>query len=53
VYRSLPAGVHHIFCTMPGGTRVEVGSYDLRASTHPNLVIVPGPDGRPALGHVD
>jgi serine/threonine-protein kinase len=53
VYRSVPAGTHRIFCTMPGGSRVLVGAYQLRAGTHPDLVIVPGPDGRPVLGHVD
>jgi hypothetical protein len=53
VYRSVPAGPHRIFCTMPGGARALVGAYELRPGTHPDLVIVPGPDGRPALGHVE
>ena len=42
-----------IFCTTPGGGRVLVATYELRAGTHPNLVIVPGPDGKPTLGRHD
>ena len=49
VYEHVPAGSHRIFCTVPGGTRQLVGSYELRAGTRPSLVIVPGPDGKPAL----
>jgi serine/threonine-protein kinase len=49
VYATVPPGTHRIFCTLPGGARVLVATYDLRAGTHPNLVIVPGPDGKPTL----
>jgi hypothetical protein len=49
VYASVPAGPHRIYCTMPGGARALVATYDLRAGTHPNLVIVPASDGRPSL----
>jgi hypothetical protein len=43
-------GRHQVFCTLPGGSRELAGSYELRAGTHPDLIIVPGPDGRPTLG---
>jgi serine/threonine-protein kinase len=49
VYEHVPAGPHRIFCTVPGGARQLAGSYELRAGTRPSLVIVPGPDGKPAL----
>jgi hypothetical protein len=53
VYDRVPAGAHRIFCTPPGGLRALVAVYELRAGTHPSLVIVPGPGGRPTLGRVD
>jgi len=28
---------------------VLVATYDLRPGAHPNLVVVPGPDGKPTL----
>jgi tRNA A-37 threonylcarbamoyl transferase component Bud32 len=50
-YDNLAAGPHEIFCTLPqGGGKVHVATYDLRPGTRPNLIIVPGPEGRPVLG---
>jgi hypothetical protein len=52
-YDEVPPGSHRIYCTLPlplpAGTKLLVASYDLRPGAHPNLVIVPGPDGRPTL----
>jgi hypothetical protein len=45
--------VHRLFCTLPGGAKVFVANYDLHAGTRPNLVIVPGADGRPQLSLPD
>jgi hypothetical protein len=42
-------GVHRLFCTLPGGARIFVSDYDLHPGTRPNLVIIPGADGRPVL----
>jgi eukaryotic-like serine/threonine-protein kinase len=53
VYHAVPAGTHRIFCTLSDGKRALVAVYDLRPGTHPNLVVVPGPDGKPALGQPD
>ena len=50
IYRNVPTGAHQIFCTLPGGARVAVATYELRAGTHPDLIIVRGADGQPALG---
>jgi serine/threonine-protein kinase len=50
IYEGVPVGRHQVFCTLPGGTRELAGSYELRAGTHPDLIIVPGPDGHPTLG---
>ena|GEM_PF-1329723 len=51
-YRDLAPGPHEIFCTLPqGGGKVHVATYDLRPGRSPNLIIVPGSDGRPSLGH--
>jgi hypothetical protein len=52
-YDHLAPGVHHLFCTLPGGAKVFVANYDLRPGTRPNLVIVPGADGRPQLSLPD
>ncbi len=52
-YDHLAPGVHHLFCTLPGGAKVFVANYDLRAGTRPNLVIVPGADGHPLLSLPD
>jgi len=49
IYESVAVGAHAVYCTPPGGARVLAGTYELRAGTHPDLVIVPGPDGRPTL----
>jgi hypothetical protein len=53
-YDGVAPGVHRIYCTLPlpppRGTKVLVASYNLRPGAQPNLVIVPGPDGKPALG---
>lgn len=50
IYEGVSVGRHQVFCTLPGGGRELAGSYELRAGTHPDLIIVPGPDGRPTLG---
>jgi Protein kinase domain len=50
IYQAVPTGTHRVYCTLPGGARVLVATYELRPGTHPSLVIVPGPDGRPTLG---
>jgi Protein kinase domain len=50
IYEGVSAGTHQIYCTMPGGQRVRVGTFDLRASTHPDVIIVRGADGAPVLG---
>jgi len=56
-YDHVEPGVHRIYCTLPlplpHGTKVPVGSYDVRPGARPNLVIVPGPDGKPALGKTE
>jgi eukaryotic-like serine/threonine-protein kinase len=50
IYEGVSAGTHQIYCTMPGGPRIPVGTFELRASTHPDIIIVRGADGAPALG---
>jgi hypothetical protein len=50
IYEGVAVGRHDVYCTPPGGARVLAGTYELRAGTHPDLVILPGPDGRPTLG---
>jgi serine/threonine-protein kinase len=50
IYEGVPVGRHDVFCTLPGGGRVRAGTYELRAGTHPDLIVLPGPDGRPTLG---
>jgi serine/threonine-protein kinase len=49
IYQGVPVGAHKVYCTVPGRGRELAGTYELRAGTHPDLVIVPGPDGRPTL----
>jgi serine/threonine-protein kinase len=49
IYQGVAVGPHEVFCTIPGRGRELAGTYELRAGTHPDLVIVPGPDGRPTL----
>ncbi|HET6284685.1 MAG TPA: serine/threonine-protein kinase [Polyangia bacterium] len=49
VYEGVAPGVHRIYCTLPGGEKHLVGSYDLRPGTRPNLAIIPGPGGKPVL----
>ncbi|HVZ71090.1 MAG TPA: serine/threonine-protein kinase [Polyangia bacterium] len=49
IYEGVPVGSHQIFCTLPGAPRVLAGTYELRAGTHPNVIVVPGADGRPTL----
>ena len=48
--RASPSGAHEVYCTLPGGARVLAGTYELRAGTHPDLIVLPGADGRPTLG---
>jgi hypothetical protein len=50
IYEGVAVGRHDVFCTLPGGARVLAGTYELRAGTHPDLIVLPGPDGRPTLG---
>src|SRR5262249_46029969 len=50
IYEGVAVGRHNVFCTLPGGERVLAGTYELRAGTHPDLIVLPGPDGRPTLG---
>jgi hypothetical protein len=50
IYEGVAVGAHAVYCTLPGGDRVLAGTYELRAGTHPDLIILPGPDGRPTLG---
>jgi hypothetical protein len=50
IYQGLAPGSHRVYCTSPGGARILVATYELRPGTHPSLVIVQGPDGRPSLG---
>jgi hypothetical protein len=50
IYEGVDAGTHTIYCTLPGGERVRVGTFELRAGTHPDLIVVRGADGRPTLG---
>jgi serine/threonine-protein kinase len=50
IYEGVAVGRHDVFCTLPGGERVLAGTYELRAGTHPDLIVLPGPDGRPTLG---
>ena len=50
IYEDVAVGRHEIFCTLPGGERMLAGTYELRAGTHPDLIVLPGPDGRPTLG---
>ncbi|HVR02651.1 MAG TPA: serine/threonine-protein kinase [Polyangia bacterium] len=50
IYEGVAVGLHDVYCTPPGGARVLVGTYELRAGTHPDLIILPGADGRPTLG---
>ena len=52
-YDRVSAGVHRVFCTLPGGPKIFVADYDLRAGSRANLVIVPGADGRPLLSRPD
>jgi hypothetical protein len=49
IYQGVPVGPHEIFCTIPGRGRELAGTYELRAGTHPDLIVVPGPDGHPTL----
>jgi hypothetical protein len=49
IYEGVSIGLHQIYCTPPGGVRALAGTYELRAGTHPNVIVVPGPDGRPTL----
>jgi hypothetical protein len=50
IYEGVSVGRHDVYCTPPGGARVLAGTYELRAGTHPDLIVLPGPDGRPTLG---
>ena len=50
IYEGVAVGRHEVFCTLPGGDRLLAGTYDLRAGTHPDLIVLPGTDGRPKLG---
>ena len=50
IYEGVSAGAHQIYCTLPGRGRVLVGAFELRASTHPDIIIVRGADGAPVLG---
>ena len=50
IYEGVSVGRHDVYCTLPGGPRVLAGTYELRAGTHPDLIVLPGPDGRPTLG---
>jgi serine/threonine-protein kinase len=50
IYQGVEVGPHTIYCTLPGGERVRVGTFELRAGTHPDLIVVRGTDGRPTLG---
>jgi serine/threonine-protein kinase len=50
IYQGVEVGTHTIHCTLPGGERVRVGTFELRAGTHPDLIVVRGADGRPTLG---
>jgi serine/threonine-protein kinase len=52
IYEAVPVGSHEVYCTLPGGDRVLAGTYELRVGTHPDLIVLPGPDGRPTLGHL-
>ena len=52
-YDHVAPGRHRVFCTLPGGAKIFVADYDLRPGTRPNLVIVPGADGRPLLSPPD
>jgi len=50
-YSGLNPGAHEIYCTLPqGGPKLHVGTYDLPAGARANVVIIPGPDGRPTIG---
>jgi serine/threonine-protein kinase len=49
IYEGVSVGTHQIYCTVPGAPRVLAGTYELRAGTHPNVIVVPGADGRPTL----
>src|SRR5262249_6432713 len=50
IYEGVAVRQHDVFCTLPGGERVLAGTYELRAGTHPDLIVLPGPNGRPTLG---
>jgi serine/threonine-protein kinase len=50
IYEGVSVGRHEVYCTLPGGDRVLAGTYELRAGTHPDLIVLPGADGRPTLG---
>lgn len=50
IYKGVSVGHHEIYCTLPGGDRVLAGTYELQAWTHPDLIVLPGPDGHPTLG---
>ncbi len=49
IYEGVSVGLHQVYCTPPGGARALAGTYELRAGTHPNVIVVPGADGRPTL----
>jgi Protein kinase domain len=55
IYEGVAVGPHVVYCTRPGRAREQAGTYDLRAGTHPDLVILPlpGSDGRPTLGRLE
>jgi hypothetical protein len=50
IYEGVAVGHHEISCTLPDGRRLLAGTYELRAGTHPDLIVLPGADGRPTLG---
>ena len=50
IYEGVAVGRHEVYCTLPGGERLLAGTYELRAGTHPDLIVLPGADGRPTLG---
>jgi hypothetical protein len=50
IYEGVGVGRHDVYCTLPGGARVLAGTYELRAGTHPDLIILPGENGQPTLG---
>ena len=52
-YDHVSAGVHKIFCTLPGHAKTFVANYDLRAGSRTNLVIIPDAAGHPILSPMD